>query len=381
MFYVRSNFSRTSRDYRQYASIGWTSVKKFLKINRMVLLRRLRFLVNRLGSANACATRQIQLLRFSRCCSTSTFHSHFYKTADKKNKLFPSYGLGSLILPRKHLVDQLFDHAQKQTSSTSGSVGGQKHIYISGIPASGKTSLLHLLASKLEESGYVVYFFPTTSGLSGIHDHIAKDSNVKYAIFVDDISSHTQEAVRELFRNAPANAVIIGAGVPLAAHHDIGNCYELREELRLAADGEEMQQLADYWKEKTAGSVSEEDFKEICMHHWAYFGGILYPIAKHLEYTFTLDKERIASYHSEFYNQTFHESDFYKDIKRRCLRDVDTMGKLSLVRVMMGREKAGDMDRLRNLGLWMDRGEDCLYYAFLRNYALECASMVGHHVK
>lgn len=303
-----------------------------------------------------------------------------FKAKKRKNELFPSSGLGSLILPRKHLVDQLFDHAQKQTSSTSGSVDGQKHIYIAGIPASGKTSLLHLLASKLQESGYVVYFFPTTSGLSGIRDHLT-DSNVKYAVFVDDISSHTQEAVRELFRNAPANAVIIGAGVPMAEHLDIGKCFELREELRLTEDGEEMQQLADYWKEKTAGSVSEEDFKEICEHHLGYFGGILYPIVKHLEYTFTLDKDRIAPYHREFYNQTFLESDFFKDIMRRCFGHVDTMGQLSLVRVMLGRGIAGDTDRLKNLGLWKDREEDCLYNAFLRNYALKCHSTVGHLVK
>lgn len=96
---------------------------------------------------------------------------------------------GKFVLNRSNLVTSI-RQALRAYQSVPNFTGGCS-VYIYGMKASGKTSLLNLLASDFQKDNYLVYSFKSLTKLNSFKN-IAKemlsvDSSIGVVIIVDDL--------------------------------------------------------------------------------------------------------------------------------------------------------------------------------------------------
>ena len=88
-------------------------------------------------------------------------------------------------------------------------------MYFHGIRASGKTTILRLLARKLKGNGYIVYFHNSPGSLPDDFSSLPKDQRIKVAVIVDEVQSDpTSTALFGLMNSKRLNLVTIGTDVP-----------------------------------------------------------------------------------------------------------------------------------------------------------------------
>jgi predicted AAA+ superfamily ATPase len=92
-------------------------------------------------------------------------------------------------------------------------------LYLYGTRGSGKSVLLRLLAKRLKDDGYLVYFFSSGDLMeqekagSKVLNALTRDRKTKVAVVVDEVPSAGGQLV-SLLHSTKKNLVVIGAGVP-----------------------------------------------------------------------------------------------------------------------------------------------------------------------
>ncbi len=136
--------------------------------------------------------------------------------------MFPRNQLGTKVLDRERVVNMILDRVKKQREKYQPE---PQSVYLCGCRAMGKTSLLKLVAEKLNKEGYHVLFFLNAEYADNVlHlllQRISEQSNKKeeekenIAVLIDDVSLESSATIfTALMKDTTnQNLVVIGGGV------------------------------------------------------------------------------------------------------------------------------------------------------------------------
>lgn len=275
------------------------------------------------------------------------------------NNLFPMSNFGQYVLTRDRVVRKVMEEVASQLAlhpSDSPSV------YLSGCRGSGKTSLLMLLAKFLKGEGFEVYFFESAQdipqGAGWEFEAMLEDENNKVAVLIDEVASDPNSGLfTALLKGSYPNLVTIGASVPLYSPHPASFDSLLRmTDLVLREDDEDFQKLVQYCVELKATTPALT--RAICKYLLEQCGGHTFPTLAFIEHFFTRDEVRgllanKTAFDDYFRGPYFACSPFYQLVRNMCFEQLlnAEIEKVAF-RVMGGKEEAGDISTMIQLGWW-----------------------------
>jgi hypothetical protein len=280
-----------------------------------------------------------------------------------QNFCFPPRGLGKVELARTKVVNTAMSDIESQIQRGYG----MSSLYFYGLRASGKSVVLVLLAKRLKQEGYIVYYFSNgdlleqTEVLDAIPDYLEK----KVAVVVDEVPSASGKLV-SLLQSQNPNLVVVGAGVPQFDSSGFTVYFKTKMslELRLQAGDEDMSELIKYWKGlKVAEDAVVED---ICNFLCSYCGGHFFPTARLMEHAFTDSAAKpylksIFEFEKYFFSEEFNNSFAYKDVLDRCFSEtLESRTSAMLSRVLAGKGSSADISTMRRLGWWSDQKREVI---------------------
>jgi energy-coupling factor transporter ATP-binding protein EcfA2 len=300
-----------------------------------------------------------------------------YKKEESTNPhhCFPAESLGTFVLRRQQLVNQIFDNVNIQLERKDKSAS----IYLQGMRASGKTTLLKLLATKFQEAKFAVYFFTSAVQLKDIQVNDFSESLPKcpVAILVDEVHSAPNAGpLLMALKSTRLDLVTIAAGVPMYLKTNTTILFNetISTQLLLDADGEEMNELISYWKRTRITNASAVEI--ICRFICDYCGGHFFPTVKFMEYCFHGSKmkskylESLRRFMRRFLSYKYRHSNQFQMVVKRCFGDKwDDGVERAISRVLQRQGKSKDIKLLKRLGWWSSTKKDILS-TFLANVAL-----------
>lgn len=291
-----------------------------------------------------------------------------------------AFALNTNILSRDRVVKTVKQEIASQLAAHPDSATS---VQLSGCQGSGKTSLLHLLASSFKADGYEVYFIKDARdiprGASAAFTSLLQEQTQKVAVLIDGVDLKPKSPLFATLLKGPfPRLVTVGSSVPRTPP-GVSARFKSKlhmSDLNIAVSDEDFQELIQHY---IAMNVATPEMTEgICKYWRDQFSGHTYPTLTYIEYFFThVDAKSILTnwqtFRKHFMNHQFSESSVYQSVKNRCYAGMDDPPTAEAVhRVLCGRPEPHDLETSTQFGWWDPKSRDVIT-AFLKNLVLQSA--------